>query len=118
MKNLLILIVAIAIFLHFYPQPELENWYLTQKENLLAEFNDATDTKVRLNPSKIYRDLESKLDRFNENEQDYIKQITTTRNSVKDFFSEYCEGKKRSPKLHQENQNTVCSTISKYQSLF
>ncbi|WP_286234319.1 hypothetical protein [Thalassotalea sediminis] len=118
MKNLLILIVAIALFLHFYPQPELEEWYLEQKDYLLSTFNDATDTKVRLNPNKVYRDLESKLERFNESEHEYVKQITSSRNSVKTFFAEYCTEKKRSPKLHQENQKVVCNTIAKYQSLF
>ncbi|WP_206483057.1 hypothetical protein [Thalassotalea sp. G2M2-11] len=119
MKNLLILIVAIALFLHFYPQPELTEWYEEQKTWVLSEFSDATDTKVRLNPSKIYRDLESKFAQFNENEQGYIKEITASRANVKEFFQKYCADKQvSSPVLHQSNQKVVCDAISPYQSLF
>jgi hypothetical protein len=46
MKNLLILIVAIALFLHFYPQPEVTKFYNEQKEALLEGFSDFSDTRV------------------------------------------------------------------------
>ena len=47
MKNLLILIVAAALFLHFYPQPELEDWFSEKKVTAIAIFAKATDTQVR-----------------------------------------------------------------------
>lgn len=118
MKNLLILIVIAAIFLHFFPQPKLTQWYHEQKENALEMFNTATDTKVRLNPNKIYRDLSKHLASFNEQEQQYLKEITDSRGNVKAFYKEYCDTAKRTPKLHQKNQETVCNTIRPYQSLF
>ncbi len=119
MKNLLILIVAIALFLHFYPQPKLTSWYQEQKSALLETFSDATDTKVRLNPDKIYRDLEVKFEQFNQDEQGFIKEITSSRKQVKTFYQKYCDNKNvHSPKLHHTNQKVVCDAISPYQSLF
>ncbi len=118
MKNILILIVFGAVFLHFYPQPKLEHWYLEQKTVVLSSFSEATDTKVRLKADKIYSDLTPEFDHFNENEQAYLKEITTDRNSVKSFFAKYCQENKHNPKFHATNQAKVCSTITKYQSLF
>ena len=118
MKNLLILIVAIAIYLHFYPQPELESWFNEQKTMVLSEFSNATDTKVRLNPNKIYKDLQPSFGQFNENEQTFVREITHSRESVIDFFTLYCKEKRPTPKLHQKNQQLVCSKITAYQSLF
>jgi hypothetical protein len=118
MKNLLILIVAIAIFLHFYPQPELENWFKEQKTNALSSFSDATDTKIRLNPQKIYNDLKPNFEQFNAEEQKFVREITSSREAVKVFFKDNCQEKRPVPKLHQKNQLLVCKKISNYQSLF
>lgn len=118
MKNLLILIVAGAIFLHFYPQPKLEAWYGEQKSFILAKFSDATDTKVRLSPKKVYRDIEPSFDQFNGEEIKFVNEMTSSREAVKQFFDEYCESKKQTPKLHKKNQTLVCKKITPYQSLF
>ena len=119
MKNLLILIVAIALFLHFYPQPELQDWFEEQKAMVLAEFSEATDTKVRLSPGKIYKDLEQKFAQFNEEERIFVKALTESRASVKDFYQQYCGSKAiSSPKLHHNNQKVVCDAITPYQALF
>jgi len=116
MKNLLILIVSIAVFLHFYPQPELTAWYNEQKDTALESFSDATDTKVRLKADKIYEDLKPKLNQFRPSEQRYLKEITSSRPNIKKFNREYC-GKQQDPKLHRNNQALVCSTIAKYSNL-
>ena len=118
MKNLLILIVAAALFLHFYPQPELEAWYAEQKAMVLGKFSDATDTKVRLSSQKVYRDIEASFDQFNSDEIKFVKEITESRESVKTFFASYCDTEKQTPKLHKKNQKLVCDKISPYQSLF
>lgn len=118
MKNLLILIVAIAIYLHFYPQPKLESWFEEQKTMVLSEFSNATDTKVRLNPDKIYKDVKPSFGQFNENEQLFVKEVTSSRESVKTFFKKHCKDKRPTPKLHQKNQQLLCSKITAYQSLF
>ena len=118
MKNLLILIVAFATFLHFYPQPKLESWFNEQKSTVLSAFSDATDTKVRLNPRKVLKDLEPQWAQFNTNEQKFVKEITDSRQSVIGFFKGNCKTKRPSPKLHPKNQKQVCEVISQYQSLF
>lgn len=117
MKNLLILIVAIALFLHFKPQPELERKFNEYKEMVLSSFSEATDTKVRLRADKIYKDLEPQLDSFSDKEVILLKEITLKRKTVKSFYSEYCFGNKTHPTFHTVNLEKVCKTIINYQSL-
>ena len=117
MKNLLILIVAAAIFLHFYPQPKLESWFEEQKAFVLGGFSDATDTKVRLKSDKIYQDLSNHFAQFNAQEQTYVAEITRSRKQVKSFYQSHCLDKKRTTKLHRDNLIKVCQTISEYSSL-
>jgi len=118
MKNLLILIVAVAVFLHFYPQPELEELYQTYKAKILEGFSDATDTRVRLRPQKIYTDLEPHFKQFNETEINALKEITNTRKGVIQFHNDFCEAKRRSASFHVKNQELVCRTIASYSELF
>jgi hypothetical protein len=117
MKNLLILIVAAALFLHFYPQPELESWFEEQKSTVLEGVSEATDTQVRLKSDKIYNDLKSQFEHFSSEEQNFLQEITADRESVKDFFMEYCKGKKQSPQFHRENQKKVCRKIDQLSAL-
>ena len=118
MKKLLILIVAAAIFLHFNPQPKLEKWFNEQKTIALTAYSKATDTKVRLKASKIYQDIEPKLTQFNNEEKEYLKELTDSRDSVVAFYQKYCETQRITPKFHKKNQNLVCETMSRYQSFF
>jgi len=118
MKKLLILIVAAAIFLHFYPQPKLESWFNEQKSMVLAKFSSATDTKVRLKSDKIYLDLKPKFSQFNADEQTFLKELTSSRDSVVEFYEKYCNAQQATPKLHQKNQKLVCDKMNEYQSLF
>jgi hypothetical protein len=117
MKNLLILIVSAALFLHFYPQPEVTKFYDEQKNSLLDGFAEFSDTKVRLKADKIFIDLKPKLTQFSPEEVKYLKEITESRDNVKNFFEEYCQSKKRSIIFHSNNQIDVCKTISQYESI-
>jgi hypothetical protein len=117
MKNLLILIIAAALFLHFYPQPEVIKFYDEQKNSLLDAFVEFSDTKVRLKADKIFIDLEPKLTQFSPEEVTYLKKITSSRTNVKRFFKEYCTSKKRSIIFRSNNQIEVCKTISQYESI-
>ena len=118
MKNILVLIVAAAVFLHFYPQPELETWFEQQKTAVLKIFSDATDTKVRLKADKIYQDLEPKFDQFNSEEEKFLKEITSSRDAVKEFYFTYCDKQQFSPKFHRKNQELVCQKISEFSAYF
>ena len=117
MKNILILIVAAAVFLHFYPQPEVTKFYNETKETLLDGFAEFSDTNVRLKADKIFIDLKPQLKKFSSEEVEFLKEITSTRSSVNDFYQEYCKVKKRSAIFHQVNQAKVCRTISKYENM-
>jgi len=118
MKKLLILIVAAALFLHFYPQPKLEAWYTEQKAVVIDIFSEAADTKVRLKADKVYSDLESQLNSFSSEERDFVKELTNNRKSIENFFNDYCQGKQPSPFLHPRNQEKVCHTIAQYSAMF
>jgi hypothetical protein len=117
MKKLLILIVAAALFLHFYPQPEVEDWFEEQKTMVMESFSEATDTKVRLKSDIIYNELKNQFDHFTNEEQTFLQELTVDRKSVKSFFVTFCEGKQRSPNFHRDNQEKVCRKISQYSGL-
>lgn len=118
MKNLLILIVVIALFLHFYPQPKVDAWYEEQKNTVLSAFSAFTDTKVRLKSDKIFTELKPHFNSFSTREVNYLKKITQSRAAVITFYQDYCENKKPSAKFHASNQKRVCNKIAQYQSLF
>lgn len=117
MKKLLILIVAAALYLHFYPNEKLNNWALEQKQFVLSHFSDATDTKVRLNPNKIFQDLSRDFAQFNSKEKAYVAEITANRTTLKNFYQQHCLNKKQTPKLHRDNLAKVCHVIGQYSHL-
>ncbi len=117
MKNLLILIIASALFLHFYPQPEVTEFYENKKKMLLDSFAEFSETKVRLKSDKILVDLKPKLEQFSVEEVEYLKKITLSKTSVSEFYEEYCKNKKRSIIFHSTNQTEVCKQISQYESM-
>jgi len=117
MKKLLILIVASALYFHFYPNEKLNSWLLEQKNFIQSYFSDVTDTQVRLKSDKIYQDLAHDFKQFNNQEKAYVAEITSSREKVKSFNQQYCVGKKQTPKLHRDNLAKVCQTIAKYSNL-
>jgi len=116
-KKLLILIVFAALYLHFYPQPKLNNWLETQKNTIFTDVSKATDTKVRLRSEKIFTDLKGDLKTFSEKEVEQLKKITGTRDSVNVFYNQYCKEKHSHPLIHHTNVDKICHTISNYQAL-
>jgi len=118
MKNLLILIVAAALYLHFYPNAEVTQFYNEQKQNLLKNFAEFSDTSVRLKSEKIYLDLENDLERFSDKEVEHLKSISSSRDNVKDFYYTICKTEKRDIVFHLKNEQKVCSTIARYVSKF
>jgi len=118
MKHLLTLIVAAAIYLHFYPNEEVTHFYNEQKETLLGLFSEFSDTGIRLKSDKIYTDLTSELGSFSEQEIERLKVITSERAVVKEFYYSICQTEKRDIVFHITNEKKVCSTISRYQNLF
>ena len=117
MKRLLILIVAGALYFHYYPNEELNRWVFEQQQVVLSYFSEVTDTKVRLKSDKIYQDLSRDFSHFNRQEIAYVLEITSSREKVKKFNEQYCKNNKQTPKLHRDNLTKVCQAISKYSNL-
>ena len=118
MPTTVLINISLYLFLHFYPQPELEDWYAEQKAMVMDTFSEATDTQVRLKADKIYLDLKSQFDHFSSEEQDFLKEMTADRASVKAFFTKFCQGNQQSPHFHRDNQIKVCSKIKHLASFF
>lgn len=117
MKNLLFLLAAAAIYLHFYPNEEVTQFYNDKKLFLTSKFNEVGNTKIRLKASKVYEDLEGDLERFSDNEVDRLKSISSSRTNVKEFYLTICKTEKRDVVFHINNEKKVCAVISKYQGL-
>ncbi len=117
MKYLLILIVAVALYLHFYPNEKATEFYNQQKQTLLDVFGEFGDTKVHLKADKIYLDLESELENFSENEVERLKEITSSRENVKAFYLTICKTDTRDIHFHITNEKKVCTTINRYTSM-
>lgn len=117
MKNILILIVFAAVFLHFYPQPEVTNFYNKTKESWQDGFAEFSDTSVRLKSDKILIDLKPELQHFSPKEIVLLEEVASSRKNVNDFYQDYCKSKKRSNVFHPKNQTKVCKTIAKYESM-
>ena len=116
-KKLLILIVAAAVYLHFYPNQELNEWFSTTKEEAQQTFAEISDTKAKMAPSKLISALQQEFKKFSKKEVAYVKLIAESRDSLKAFHNEYCVKPKDNPRLRREYQSTVCETINRYRIL-
>ena len=117
MKKLLILIAFAAVFLHFYPQPELESWYDQQKSWLKKEISEATDTQIRLNVEKIIESLHADVENFSPEELDYLKEVTADRDTIKTFFHQHCKSDVATDMLSKANLADICRVMTDYQTL-
>ena len=117
MKNLLFLLAAAAIYLHFYPNEEVTNFYNEKKSFLVAKFTELSSTQIRLKADKIYHDLENELGNFSDKEVERLKTISSSRENVSEFYFTYCKTERRDIVFHINNEKRVCSVISKYTSL-
>ncbi|MBL4908898.1 MAG: hypothetical protein JKX78_10510 [Alteromonadaceae bacterium] len=118
MKKLLILIVFGAVYLHYYPQPKLTQWFEQEKTSIMTNVAEATDTQVRLDSKKIFSDLKPYFNHFSEGEIEELRKITAHRKNVTDFYDKYCNKYASNPKIQLGNVDKICKTMSKYQSLF
>ena len=116
-KNLIIIIVAIAVYLHFYPNEELNEWFSETKQQAQEDFSEIADTKAKVAPSKLISVLQTDFKKFSKNEVAYVKQVAETRDSLKAFHKEYCVEPKDNPRLRRQYQLKVCSTIDQYRIL-
>lgn len=117
MKHLLFLIVAAAIYFHFYPNEKVTKIYLETKQVALDSFSVFGETQIRLKADKVYQDLESDLERFSVEEIKHLKEITSSRENVKNFYYSICKTEKRDIFFHINHEKKVCSVIDNYANL-
>lgn len=116
MKKILILIVVIALFLHFNPQPEVNKFIEQQKTSFLDTMAEFSGTKVRMKSSTILTNMEDQLTSFSSEELHKLKEITLTRASVRDYFNSSCQPGQSDPTFHSINHSKVCQQISNFLS--
>lgn len=116
-KNILIIIVAIAVYLHFYPNEALTNWYNTTKESATTQFADIADTKARVAPSKLINVLQQDFKKFSKHEVAYVKELAQSRESLRAFHKDYCETGKDNRRLRRDYQLIVCAKLEQYRIL-
>ncbi|TLU65710.1 hypothetical protein FE810_07230 [Thalassotalea litorea] len=117
MKKLLILIVAAAVYLHYYPSPQLNAWWQQSLQWLDDKTSDYTDTKVGVKPSKLVTVLQPHFDKYSKMEEAYIRELATSRDNIREFHRQYCEEPKGNRRLNRNNQRQVCDVISQYRLL-
>lgn len=117
MKKLLILAAFVALYLHYYPNETINDWFNKQKETVVTKVSEVTDTSIKLKAEKVFIDLKSEFSSFSREEIEELKKITANRDSVKRFYQEYCRGDNTNPIFHYVNEEKICRTIGRYESL-
>lgn len=111
MKKIFILIVAAAVYLHFYPSSELGVWWKQQLQWLDEQTSEYTDTKVRVRPSKLVTVLTPEFSKYSRMEEAYIRELAESRENIKEFYFEYCNEPNVNRRLNRVLQNRVCEVI-------
>jgi hypothetical protein len=117
MKHLLFLIVVASLYLHFYPNEKVTAFFNEQKQMLLGQFDELTNTKLQLKADIIYDDLRNDLGSFSDKEVERLKSISASRVNVKEFYLTICQTDKRDIVFHINNEKKVCKTISRYSNM-
>ena len=112
MKKILILIVGIALYLHFYPQPELSNWYESKKAEFLDSMAKSTKVTFKSNLDGVYDELKKEFIGFSKQELENLKVITSSLESITEFYQTSCTGGKETKLFHPDNTSKVCNKIS------
>ncbi|TRX58010.1 hypothetical protein [Thalassomonas sp. M1454] len=116
-KKILVIIVAAAVYLHFYPNEELTNWFNSSKEEAQTKFADISDTKAKVAPSKLISVLQRDFKNFTKFEVAYVKELAESRENLREFHKTYCETEQGNERLRREHVKKVCSTLEQYRIL-
>ncbi|WP_448250014.1 hypothetical protein [Thalassotalea agariperforans] len=112
MKKILILIVGIALYLHFYPNPEINKWYEEKKAEFLDTMAKSTKVTFKSNLDGVYEELKAEFIGFSPEELQNLKVITSSLESITEFYQQSCTGTKQSKLFHPDNADKVCAKIS------
>ncbi|TKB46611.1 hypothetical protein [Thalassotalea mangrovi] len=117
MKKIIILIVAAAVYLHFYPSPQLNAWWESQKAWMDGHVNEFADTRARVSPSKLLTVMSPHLKKYSKSERSYVEELATSRENIRDYYNEFCSGGNYNRRLNRELQQQLCSTIDQHRLL-
>ncbi|MDN3652446.1 hypothetical protein QWY77_06675 [Thalassotalea ponticola] len=116
-KKLLVIIVAAAVYLHFYPNAHLTEWYNQQISKTKETFNSVAQTKAQVAPSKVLQVLQPEFKEYSKREIAYVESITESRDKLGNFYHQYCPNLKTNTQLRREFLKQVCDTVDKYRIL-
>ncbi|QBY04276.1 hypothetical protein E2K93_07685 [Thalassotalea sp. HSM 43] len=116
-KKILVIIVAAAVYLHFYPNAELTAWYNEQIGSAKQNFSEIADTKARVAPSKILTVLQPEFKKYSKREVAYVESIAASRDDLRLFYDEYCPNLKTNTRLRRAYLQQVCDTVDQYRIL-
>ena len=114
MKKILILIVSIAIYLHFYPQPELIQYYEDKKAEFLKELSQSTKVTFKKDLSFMYQDITQGNIGFSGAELENLKSITSSLDNLTAFYKENCQASSVQKLFHPDNIDKVCSKAQSF----
>lgn len=115
MKKILILIVGIAIYLHFYPQEELTQYYEDKKAELMTKLSQSTKVSFTTNLHNIYEELKAEYIGFSSAELAEIKAVTRSVDHLTEFHQKVClQGQASNTPFHPDNLDKVCQKITQF----
>ena len=107
----------IALYLHFYPNEALTNWYNSAKNSATTQFADISDTKARVAPSKLISELREDFKKFSKHEVAYVKELAQSRDNLRAFHKDYCKTGKDNTRLRRDYQLIVCAKLEQHRIL-
>jgi hypothetical protein len=115
MKKILILIVLIAMFLHFNPQPEVTQWYENKKSELLNIMAESTVSTSKIETKNLFSAFQNEFLGFSTDELKKLKDITHSIDDISAFHQKHCkDGASRSNLFHPDNEDKVCQKLTNF----
>lgn len=116
MKKLLILIVSAAIYLHFFPNPELTQFYEDKKSQFLNKMSQSSQVTFKKKMNNIYNEIKADYVGFSATELAKLKDITESVESIEQFNEEYCVKGKKNKNFHPDHIDKICLKTSHFLS--
>lgn len=113
-KKLIVVAAVIAMYLHFYPNEQVNSWLGGQKDMATKKFTEITNTKVQIKPRILLKQLDKDFAKFSKLEKKYVQTIVVDRPTLAKFSADYCGTEKKNSKLRAKNVKLVCDNIVQY----
>lgn len=109
MKKLLILIGLIVLFVKFNPFPEVDDFIEEKSEPVIELWDKITDPNLQAKAKNVVTNLGENWQYYSEEQQEYVQQITDSKEQLEAFLDEYCKQSKVNPILFGDRLKEVCS---------